>query len=192
MNENSIQNIALDLRVNDGGDSRVITEFISYLNVDEYICYGANIRFSEDVREITKESEYGYKHYPPSVEKNNKVTTDLLFKGNLFILTCKNTFSSANMFAVTLKDNKIGKIIGEPTGNQPTCYGNPLNFVTPNTQMHFTVSFKQFLRPNSNADSEDSLYPDVEVYAKIIDIVDKKDTHIEKLIELFREKVIYH
>ena len=192
VNEHDIKNIILDLRVNDGGDSQVIAEFISYLDVDNFTWYGANIRYSKDSRTIIKKSKFSCEHFPPYVIKNNRAKADLVFKGNLFVLTCKNTFSSANMFAVTLKDNKIGKIIGTPTGNQPTCYGNPLNFKMPNTQIYFRVSTKQFLRPNSNANSEDSLYPDIEVYTDINDIVNNRDTHIEIIIELLRTKENIH
>lgn len=185
--ENNIKNVVLDLRVNDGGDSRVVAEFIRYLKVDKYRWFGAKIRHSREVREIMKEQLSGIKYYPRPVKKNNPATdTNLIFSGKLFVFVSKNTFSSANMFAVTIKDNKIGKLIGEPTGNKPTCYGNPLNFKMPNTQIYFRVSYKQFLRPNQEADSEDSLYPDFEVYTSIEDVIHSKDPQLEYLFELLR------
>ena len=187
-NENNINNVILDLRVNDGGDSQVVAEFIRYFDIDDFIWYGANVRYSPDVRAITKESEFGYKHFPPYLFKNNRVSAELVFKGNLFVLTNKNTFSSANMFAVIIKDNNIGKIVGESTGNKPTCYGNPLNFMMPNSEIYFRVSIKEFLRPNSKANSEDSLYPDIEVYTTIDDVINDKDTQLEKIVELLRNK----
>lgn len=54
------------------------------------------------------------------------------FKRNVYILTSSLTFSSANDFAVIFRDNNIGKIIGEPTGNQSSSYGMclGLNYLT--------------------------------------------------------------
>lgn len=186
-----IQNIALDLRVNDGGDSQVVGEFIRYLNVESYRWYGAGIRYSKEVSEITGETLSGYRHYPCPVIRNDRVKgKDLVFDGNLYILTSKNTFSSANMFAVTIKDNRLGKVVGEPTGNRPTCYGNPLSFKMPNTNIYFRISYKQFLRPNQDANDEDSLYPDIEIRSSIDDIINGRDTQVGKLIKLIKNGII--
>ncbi|MBO8161644.1 MAG: peptidase S41, partial [Thermosipho sp. (in: Bacteria)] len=52
----------------------------------------------------------------------------------------------------------------------------------------FYVSHKKWVRPNVNNDPEDSLYPDIEVYTTIDDILNKRDPQIEKLVEIINEK----
>lgn len=70
------------------------------------------------------------------------------------------TFSSARTFAVTLKDNEIATIIGEPTGGKPCSYGMPKKAETPNFKIRFRVSGALFLRPNAELDAEETLVPD--------------------------------
>lgn len=68
--------------------------------------------------------------------------------------------SSARTFAVTLKDNGIATIIGEPTGGKPCSYGMPKKAETPNLKIRFRVSRALFLRPNAELDAEEALVPD--------------------------------
>lgn len=182
-----IFNIALDLRRNSGGDSRVIDEFLRYIDVDRFKTYGSTVRYSQDARIKTKVLKFGLEEFPRFEKINKKIDQEiLLFSGRLFVLTSPNTFSSANMFAAVIKDNRIGTIVGEPTGNQPSCYGHPLPFHMPRTGIYFKISHKQFFRPDSTYDLEDAIYPDVEVYRTIDDVINNNDAQIEKLIELIK------
>jgi C-terminal processing protease CtpA/Prc len=187
--ENNIKNIAVDLRNNTGGNSQVIEEFMSYLNIDKYKTFSSSIRFSKeahDQRGYLRQS--GYINYKAGIQKNSKVKDDsLIFKGNTYILTSPITFSSANMFAVMFKDNSLGKIIGEPTGNAPSAYGDILQFQMPNSKVCFTVSHKKFLRPDTNAKDVNSLSPDILVYTTMNDINNKRDAQIEKLKEIIKK-----
>ncbi|MBP3041432.1 hypothetical protein J9303_18465 [Bacillaceae bacterium Marseille-Q3522] len=82
------------------------------------------------------------------------------------------------------KDNQIGKIVGEPTGNSPSSYGDTLTLQMPKSKLGFTVSFKKFTRPNPENDPEDALYPDIPVYTTIEDILQGSDPQMEKVREL--------
>ena len=46
------------------------------------------------------------------------------FNGTVYVLTSKNTYSSATVLAVTLSINNLGEIIGEPSSNSPSSYGD--------------------------------------------------------------------
>lgn len=133
--ELSISHVAVDLRNNGGGNSQVINEFLRYLDVHRYAVVGRmDVRYGPVLwqfkRRITK----------------NRPFEDLLFTGKLFALTSTKTFSSAAMFAVTLLDNNLAKIIGEIPGNMPASYGDILAFQTPNAKLFFTISHKYFER----------------------------------------------
>lgn len=185
----NIKNIALDLRRNGGGDSRVIDEFLHYINVHRIKGYGSFVRYSHDARIKTKVLKFGSETFPRSAKNNEKIDQqELLFSGRLFVLTSPNTFSSANMFAAVLQDNGIAMIVGEPTGNKPSCYGHPLSFQMPRTGIYFKISHKQFFRPDSSFDQIDAVYPDVEVYRQIDDVLYDKDSQIDKLTTLIKMK----
>lgn len=190
VSKNNIKNVAVDLRKNTGGNSRVINEFMRYIDVDKYFFCTVDIRYSKQASEqrgyIRKS---GYKSYSNRTIVNKKVSKkELIYNGNLYVLTSSYTFSSANWFAVVIRDNNLGIIIGEPTGNQPTSYGDILRFQLPVSGFKFNVSHKNFIRPNLDNDPEDSLYPDIEVYTTIEDILNERDPQIEELIKIVKEK----
>lgn len=149
--ENKIENVAVDLRYNGGGNSYVANEFLRYLDVNTYYTTGGvEVRMGSILQKFEKEPI-----------KNNPYQ-DLLFTGNVYALTSTQTFSSAKMFANILSDNHIGQIIGEIPGNMPASYGDILHFQTPNARLPFTVSYKYFNRIDETK-ADQPLYPDYEV-----------------------------
>ncbi len=185
-----VNNIVLDLRHNNGGNSNVINEFIRFLDVDSYNWYGSDIRYSKYARTMKGESGSRYQRNPSTVRKNDRMSNpDLIFDGELFVLTRKNTFSSANMFAVTIKDNGLGTILGESTGNSPSCFGDPMEFQMPNTYFRFRVSYKYFPRPSPEYDPENTLKPDITIFTTGNNITEGKDAQMEALLDLLRDPI---
>lgn len=186
----NISNIIVDVRANFGGDSRVFEEFIRYFDVDEYKSYGMEIRYSRHVKEQRGYYEVSeINSYPHSIVKNSKINnSEVLFNGDLYILTSAATFSSATAFAVMIQDNNLGKVVGEPSGNKPSNYGDVLFFNTPKTNLRFIVSYKKFFRPDMTKHEDDYLNPDITVYTTIEDILENKDAQLEALIQVIRNK----
>jgi C-terminal processing protease CtpA/Prc len=187
--EKSIRNIAIDVRRNGGGNSRVIDEFFGYLNMDRYRSYNCDIRYSQEVAPWAGYADTsGYQRGEPSETRNEKVPmSNLLFEGKLFVLTSPETFSSGNWFAVMVKDNHLGTVIGEPTGNAPSSYGDAPSFQMPNTGFWFSVSHKRFVRPDPKNDPEDALYPDILVCTPIDDVIRGTDPQLEKLKAMIKK-----
>jgi len=187
--DHHIRNIAIDVRRNGGGSSRVVDEFLRYLNIDRYRHFGGDVRYSKELAEKTVSSRTsGYRRGKPRKARNRKIEDkSLLFDGKLFVLTSPATFSSGNWFAVIIKDNGLGTIIGEPTGNAPSSYGDVPTFQMPNTGFSFSVSHKRWVRPHPDNDPEDALYPDVPVYTTIGDIINGVDPQLEKLKAMIKE-----
>ncbi|HEX2938827.1 MAG TPA: S41 family peptidase [Ruminiclostridium sp.] len=79
---------------------------------------------------------------------------------SLVVLTNEFTYSSATMLAVFAQDGKLGTVIGYPSANSPSCYGDVLSFQLKNSGTKGQVSFKRWLRPNANADQR-MLHPDI-------------------------------
>lgn len=150
--DNGIQNLVVDLRENGGGDSSVIDEFMKYINVSSYSTWGTDLRLGPKLLQ------------QPRTTQENERHNDLVFSGNLFVLTSPNTFSSAMMFAELIKDNGFGTIVGESPGNDPNGYGDVTIFRLPNSELLFNVSTKQWHRINSSA--EGLIEPDIPVDAE--------------------------
>lgn len=146
--QQGIQNVAVDLRNNGGGSSLVANEFFQYLNIDTYEDWGGVWRLG--VFEI---------------ESSGKVITnrrheDLLFDGNLYLLTSVYTYSSAMDFAMFVKDNHMGEIIGEASGNHPNSYGEISFFTLPNSGIYMQISTKKWYRIDQNL-ADQVIEPDI-------------------------------
>jgi len=151
--ENHVTNIAIDLRNNGGGSSQVANEFIRYLDV-------------ETIQDFT--SYYRLKSFhakSPFETIHNKRVKDMLYNGNVYVLTSPYTFSSAMNFSVLLQDNGLAKVIGEPSGNKPSSYGEIATFLLPNTKLYFTVSIAYSERPDKELKDEPYQTPDYYIEA---------------------------
>ncbi len=145
--ENNIGNVAVDVRNNGGGSSLVINNFIRYLDTDGYYEPTCSSRLGP----FLVKSGSGY-------IKNNKIR-DLLFTGNVYVLTSVRSFSSAMMFPQMIKDNGLGKVIGQAPANNPNGYGDVVHFNMPNSNIFMQISYKKFHRVNQNT-SEKYVEPD--------------------------------
>lgn len=132
--EQKIGNIVVDLTNNGGGNSSVATEFIKYLDVDSYRQWAFDQRLGWFLIRH-KETEIAN----PRIE-------ELTFDGQLYLLTSGSTFSSAMNFAEYVKDNQLGTIIGEASGNAPDSYGDISTFRLPHSGLFLSVSIKNWYR----------------------------------------------
>lgn len=145
--ESDIDNVIVDLRENSGGNSQVADEFILYLNQEKVRTAGGSWRLGPYTMNWSAREE-NISHYD-----------DMLFSGDVFVLTSSNTFSSGTMFAEMISDNGFGKIVGEECGNMPESYGEVVVFQTPNAFLSFQISSKHFNRIDESK-SDYPLVPD--------------------------------
>jgi len=178
-----VDRLIVDVRRNGGGDSKVIDEFIHYLNVESYTTYGGTVRYSSQAR-----AQRGYgrrrgsREFPQERRVNNPDPT-LVFDGAVYVLTSTATFSSGSWFATILGDNDLATIVGEPTGNAPSSYGDILRFQAPNSKLLFTVSHKYWQRPDPGRDPSDALYPDLSIARRSADFVGDGDAQLLRVLE---------
>ena len=157
--QKGIQNVAVDLRNNGGGDDSVAFEFIKYLDTDSYNC-------------MTYRQRLGIFRTPVSdAFTENERYESLTYDGQLYILTSANTFSSAMAFAQYIKDNQLGVLIGEAPGNDPNGYGEVSAFQLPDSNLFMQISTKQFYRADRSCE-DIYVLPDVscdsdEVFEKL-------------------------
>ncbi len=154
INKNKIKKVVIDLRRNPGGQDLVIREFLKYIDIDKV--------------ELLNDVSF-------NVSPNKQVD---LFYGEIYVLASKETFSSAHGFAGIFKNNHIGLLVGEPTGNGTLSYGNTLKHELPNSKIKFNVATKSFKIPKTELDS-DTLEPDVHIVYTRQDIILNNDPVID-------------
>ncbi len=162
-----VHSIAVDLRNNGGGNSGVANEFMRYLPVKNYTSFGARMRMGPFLTDSKPE------------KRENTRVGDLEFDGHVYVLTGRGTFSSAMWFVVILRDNGLCQVIGQPPGNRPSAYGDVLLFQMPNSALAFSVTYKQFSRPDQTKDGESALQPDYPT-----EITETGDEVMEKLYQV--------
>ena len=163
VNTYGIKNIAVDLRNNGGGNSMVANAFLEYIDVDNYLAWDCDIRYG------------WYLLKNKNIVCQNK-KKDVVFDGNIFVLTNVRTFSSAMDFAMLIKDNNLGTLVGEASGNMPNSYGDLLTFQLPNSKLHLYVSHKKWYRIDKSK-ADEALIPDYEV---------PQNEALEKVYELIK------
>ena len=183
VHRDGIGRIAVDVRANGGGNSSVVNEFLRYLPVDSYASYTGGVRVSaESVRQRGSDGlDMGYHEFPANPRANTDVDGLPPFEGEVFLLTSKGTFSSGNWFAVLFKDNGLGLLVGEPTGNAPSSYGDALSFTLPETSFSFGMSYKRWIRPDRALGPADQVVPDVLVPLTRADVLAGRDPVLDYL-----------
>lgn len=181
--EKGITRIAIDVRKNTGGNSAVINEFLTYINVEKYQGFDSNIHYSKWAVKVDGWWNVVLSnlfHNPAQRIKHKDVE---LFDGQLYVLTSKTTFSSANWFGVILQDNQLGTVVGEPTGNAPTSYGYPLAGSLPNTGLRFNISHVSWIRPDREQNDARTLVPDIYIPLTQQDLRLNRDPLVEWLLK---------
>jgi hypothetical protein len=180
--DKKVGRIAIDVRRNGGGDSSVVNELLRYVDVEQYTGCGAVVRWSDEAKAKVKGAAkltVLVQRYPQVRLPNSRVPEP--FRGQVFVLTSKATFSSGNWFAFLLQDNKIAKVVGEPTGNAASSYGDIIGLRLAHSGLSYTVSYKQWQRPDPTRDPADCVTPDIPVAVTrqhIIDGVDPVRQHL--------------
>ncbi len=185
VHESTIERIAVDVRNNGGGNSSVINEFLRYIDIRAYDDYSGEVRETRDsLKQHGNKGATGYRRLDSQRRQNEAVKGLPPFRGKLYILTSKRTFSSGNWFAVLFQDNRIGQVLGEPTGNAPSSFGDTLGFSFPESAYSLTLSYKKWVRPDPDRDPADSLVPDCHIPLTRQHIIDGVDPVIEYVREL--------
>ncbi|NCB63573.1 MAG: hypothetical protein EOM52_08165, partial [Clostridia bacterium] len=156
--ESGTSKVIIDVRGNGGGDSRTCDQLLAAMDMAAP-GYGGYLRISplakatypDDLGTVTEDLSAAP---DPAAARQNPAV-------KLVVLTDEYTFSSATMMGVFIQDGKLGTLVGRPSSNAPSSYGDVLSFELPNTKFKGGVSYKQFRRPDVNADQK-TLVPEVQ------------------------------
>ena len=170
--EDGIREFIVDLRGNGGGNSMAGQRLLEAMGIT-VPSSGVVRRFSPLMIEIGTEhglisplervllpiaSAFSDGLIGPPTTDNAANPNDVF----VIVLTDNNSYSSATMMAYWIPDGNLGKIIGAPSRNAPSAFGDMLTFNLPDSGLETRVSHAQFLRPDAAAD-QSTLWPDIMV-----------------------------
>jgi hypothetical protein len=181
-----IRKVAIDLRGNPGGDSSVAIAVLEWLGATAPQIFTVEVRVS---RELThRQPAFDPKnvgplfaslglpalsptatHYtipaPLVLGQLRQRLADFKFvpvtKRELYLLVDGGTFSSAALFALIVRDNHLGTLVGEPIGNATSFNGSELKIDVPGLPYYLNLSTARLLRPDAAAGPAPTLAPDV-------------------------------
>lgn len=102
------------------------------------------------------------------------------WKNGVFVLTSNNTFSAGTSNAALFKQLLNAKIVGEPTGSNPTGYQDMDSFKLPSSKLIVTYSKRLFQLSNP---VNTALQPDMIINQKQNDFFNRVDTVLKELIK---------
>lgn len=202
--KNEIENLIIDVRANKGGNGNLVSTLVNYLTYKPYnTSAGSQVKTSEatklcytthpvlvnaieqarkaegDKPEFLKLVDCFMEAEPGTVttfpkEINTPEENQLRFKGQLFLLTSKDTYSAGTLFSAIIKDNNIGDIVGEETSDNPTMYACIMIFELPNTKINIQNSAQYSLRPGG-FDDQRGVLPDFNVEPTYWDYINGYD-----------------
>jgi len=201
--EKGITNLVIDVRKNQGGCGLASDELLKYLAnkpfrqiekneqrlVPEFfeLCeqFDLNInRIMADEYGIDLEKLKSRGDYKPGMTvagqgqfKDPHGLSDR-FKGSIYLLIAKPTFSAASNFAAAVKYFEIGTLIGQETSGKKDHYGQIVPIQLPNSGLNGQVSTAHFITVGGVEDSG-SVKPDYEVRQKPEDTAKGVDTVLE-------------
>jgi len=176
------ENLIIDLRNNMGGMSTFSNYLLSFIAKKSF---GSSSDVFYKTSQITKD---GLKEIPDSVlsgddlelkealltaengkfldmsskEEYTPRSDDLHYKGNVYVLINRYTFSQAIAAAALMQDMNMGLLIGENTSNSCTMYASTQQFELPNTKLKVMYPRAFIERKNKNA-SSDAVEPDISI-----------------------------
>ncbi len=192
------KNLVIDLRNNPGGHNAYSDYLIGYFASRPFHWYSA---FSLKTSRILKEQVRSQKdttdaysrailtHADGSIFRydfpaHSPVEESKKYKGNVYVLVNRQTYSMAAVAAALVQDYRFGKIVGEETGDTPTLYASQFSYPLPNTGVIVKVPKGYIVRPGGNEDVV-GVKPDMVIRDHLID---DKDEILEGLLKMINKE----
>ncbi|MGP1553221.1 MAG: S41 family peptidase [Prevotella intermedia] len=187
INAKKVQNLIIDVRKNDGGDSRIGDLIFERISKVPFQQFGkAFMRITPTTQRLLKNA-YGDEFLSPTglyLENEDSLNVPLndkarCYNGKVWLLTSNYTFSSAASFSWAFKYFNMGKVVGEETGGMNVCFGDVLEYRLPISQLYCYMSHKRFWQYGTD---------ETDIHGTIPDIAVSADKALETTLELIRKE----
>lgn len=181
-----LRKVVIDLRGNPGGNSAVAIAILRSLGLTVKHGFSADVRVSLQLvhdepmfapAAIAKVFQAVGKSPPPADASRYRIPGPVVLAAlsqelqgrhlnvvtgrRLYLLIDGGTFSSASLFALLVRDNCLGTIIGEPDGNSTPFDGSEIEGRIPATPYLLHVPTARLVRPRVAAGPAPTLLPDI-------------------------------
>ena len=204
MNELKIKNLFIDVRSNGGGFIHYNNILLQYLKksnnktvmhtlmtkivVEEQLKRNyerLNKRFPDNlwgrlrkqmILLSKRKKLLKFEHTRVVSERMKSKTLKKCYKGNVYLIQGRETYSAAIILAEEFKRKQIGVIVGEENGSSIPFPSGPVNYTLPNSKISFTCSFRYSWYTPPVETCNGFILPDIEydVFNKILTIEDYK------------------
>lgn len=181
-----IRKVAIDLRDNTGGDSGIALAILRAFDHTPPSAFSVDVRVSPELS--SAQPAFDPKNMFPLLKKvgianlpanarNYRLPGPIVLSMlaqrlpppasepappvDIYLLVDGDTFSSAALFAILVRDYRLGMLIGEPTGNPPSFNASELPLEIPHLPYYLNLSTARLLRPDLDAGPADTILPDV-------------------------------
>jgi hypothetical protein len=179
-------NLIIDLRNNPGGHNAYSDYLVSYFATKPFRWYSNfSLKSSKILKEHTRLQSDTTDHYSKAIlaakdgevfkyqfQSCNPVASSKRFIGNIYVLTNRQTYSMAAVTAALIQDYKLGKIVGEETGDPPTLYASQFSYTLPKTGIVVKVPKGYIVRPNGDKKIA-GVMPDINITDHLLDNEDE-------------------
>ena len=196
INDAGSKNMIIDVRTNSGGNSALGDALTQMFTAKPYRHYSMKWKRSQQYvdemarKRATLPDEY-LKLKPGEFLSSDSATVtpgdqSHRFRHGVYILSSKETFSSAQMFLAVIKANGLATIVGEET-NQPVCStGEIFFFNLPNSRIRTSLSTKSFIPPGG-CNGAAGVIPDIAVRTRVEDHRSGRDVILETALAKIKE-----
>ncbi|PTX43471.1 peptidase S41-like protein [Christiangramia gaetbulicola] len=195
INEKAPENLIVDLRNNAGGDNSFSDYLISYfadkpfqwnskfsLKTSEYL--KENTRSGNDTTNAYSQKILGHQNgevFPYHFEETQPQESGKRFKGNVFTLINRQTYSQAAVAASVIQDYQFGTIAGEESGDYPSLYASIFTVELPNTKIPVKIPKGYMVRVNKS-EKQEGVIPEIPIKDHLLDERDEiLDTLLNKI-----------
>lgn len=173
----NIENLIIDVRDNQGGDTKNSKLLLSYL-LDQPFELVEEYKVVKNGKIIdARGPQMGWQQ----VKKER-------FKGKIFVLINGGSFSNTGIFCSILRKHNRATFIGKETGGSEfVICGSPKSITLPNTKIQVDIPRLQFLIKAYTKADLSGIKPDHEIKPTIQDLIGEKDLAKELAIQLIQE-----
>ncbi|WP_298317172.1 S41 family peptidase [uncultured Aquimarina sp.] len=189
----NFKNLVIDLRNNPGGDDAFSDYLVSYIaNKPFKWASRFQLKTSAHLKENTRHTKDTTKAYWKSIlEHNNGEIYDYnfsfnepqaktkLFRGKVYVLVNRQSYSQSTVTASQIQDYGFGTIVGEETAEFPNLYASVYNYKLPETAIIVEVSKGKIERING-VDNGKGVIPDILIKDHLLD---EQDEILEGLLK---------
>lgn len=197
--EKNIEVVAVDIRDNAGGDSTFGNVLFGFITSKEFEMLGyREWKVSQQYKNYLMENgNDGHEYLQQevgSVWRNGScepavslVTPEERFAGKVYLLTGPWTFSSGMMVADAAKQFKLAEVIGAPTGETTTDFGEVFSIALPNSGVIMNLTTSMDIGADCNPQNFSPVMPDVPVDRSLQEKIDGRDKALEYVLNKAQE-----